>query len=236
MDRLILGHMSADCPSPFIAHWWTIAECQMASLGVGEPFERIEERHAGRPMRRKRASVEQFAFLCHEETFHQRVVVAVAPAPPRGEDVGVMEPLPEGAARVLAAVIGVMDRPGLRSPACNRQSASCSTHLRRCRNRSRRRSRERARRWLGCCHRRQGDQRCRSSVYHPRCHRQCRAPDGETGDAARKTATAALTRRRARQLWGAAICVVLSGIALFMTPLGAPRSDHSSSPRERVVL
>lgn len=51
----------------------------MASLGVVKPFEIVEERRAGQPMRRKRASVEQFAFQGREETLHQRVVVAVAP-------------------------------------------------------------------------------------------------------------------------------------------------------------
>jgi hypothetical protein len=77
----MLGDLTDACPPPFVFRRRTIAECRVASRGVVEPFDEVEQRRACRPMRRKRASVEQFAFERGEETLHQRVIVAIASAP-----------------------------------------------------------------------------------------------------------------------------------------------------------
>jgi len=119
VDRLILGHLTVRCPPPLVRDRRQIVECRVSSLCVVEPFEIVEERRPCRPMRRKASPLKQFAFERGEETFHQRIVVTVAPTPPRGEDARVVESLPEDETRVLAAVIRVVNQTRLRSAACD---------------------------------------------------------------------------------------------------------------------
>lgn len=84
----------------------------MASLGVVEPFEVVEQRQSRGLMRRKSLPAEQSAFQCREETLCHRVVETVPATPHRRHDPRFPQSRSDGETRVLAPLIRVMNHPG----------------------------------------------------------------------------------------------------------------------------
>src|SRR5581483_8749093 len=90
-----------------------VAERGMATPRVVERLDVVEHGHAGRALGAPVIAVDQLAFQRGKEALGHGVVVAVADAAPRGHDPGPAAALPERQAGVLAAVVRVVDHPGL---------------------------------------------------------------------------------------------------------------------------
>ena len=83
----------------------------MASVGVVEALDVLEQGKSGFGLRGKRPSIDQFAFQAGEEALAQGVVVAVADRPHGGSDARLAAPFTEGHRGVLRSLVAVMDHP-----------------------------------------------------------------------------------------------------------------------------
>ena len=83
----------------------------MASVGVVEALDVLEQGKSGFGLCGKRPAICQFAFQAGEEALAQGVVVAVADRPHVGSDTSLFAPLAEGYGGVLRSLVAVVDNP-----------------------------------------------------------------------------------------------------------------------------
>ncbi len=92
-------------------HWRAIADRGMAASDIIKSLDEFKHGEFDFRLRLKRAPIEQFAFECGEKRLGHRVVVRIAHRTDGWHHTHFPAPLAEGEARVLAAVIGMMDHP-----------------------------------------------------------------------------------------------------------------------------